>query len=1222
MRRIATTTVAIAVLLAGMAPPPPVSAAEPAATPGPDAQLVERLDPQRISYHGATGWVRFLGGGRAEPLRTAGAQASPLTAVRAFVGTYGSLFGLEDPTAELRVRSVVEPVDGLSVVRLDQQYQDVPVIAGELAAQVDASGAVLAVSGEISPNLELDVTPLVSAQEATTAAIAATAEANDVARSVLEADQPTLAIYDARLLGGPGIPVPRLVWRTEVGTADGISVHDFVAVDARTGGIALRFGESRTALDRRICDHNNVRSTLPCTGSYVRVEGGPPSGIADADLAYDYLGDVYAFYSSQFGRDSLDGAGQPLVTTVRWCNTTLTSSCPWPNAGWVDSQEQMVFGAGMVIDDVTGHEMTHGVTAHESGLRYYYQSGAIDEAISDTFGEFIDQGNVRGNDSPGVRWLIGEDDPNGITRNMADPPAYNQPDRMTSALYHSAMDDNGGVHYNSGVADKATFLMTDGGTFNGHVVGALGMVKTARVFYVAATTLLTSGSDYADLYDDLQQACIASIGTVGITSGDCAQVLEAVAATEMNLQPVTGAAVPDAPVCSAGQVVQDLFLDSFETGTSNWSFGAVSGIWHVWSRGGSYATTGTYDLWGEDVNVTTDSYSVMKTGITLPAGQSYLRFTHAYEFEPGTSHDGGVVEYSANGGAWQDASPLFLENPYNGTVAALGGRAGFTGGSYGYTSSRLALASLAGETLKVRFRIGTDSGTAAEGWHIDDVRIYTCIAPSAPGAPTGVIAVRGNASATVSWTAPASNGGHLITAYNVTAAPGGRTCSTTGALSCAVSGLTNGTPYTFTVTATNSIGTGPASAPSAAVTPATVPGVPTGVIAVAANTSASVSWTAPADSGGLAISSYTVTAAPGGRTCATTGALSCTVTGLANGTSYTFTVRAANDVGPGPASDPSSAVTPAPGVPGAPTGVKGVAKDASALVSWSAPTDNGGAAITAYAVTSNPGALTCGTSGALSCTVAGLTNGTPYTFTVAATNVAGTGPASAASSPVTPSAAPPVPATASITALPRWVATPTVALRWGATPGTAPVASYDVRYRRAAWRGGFGSTTTWSSETTATSASFPASAGYTYCFSILARDTLGLVSAPSAETCTAVPLDDRSLSRSSGWSTGTGSAYYRSTYLRSSTHGAKLTRTGTVAKQIAILATTCSRCGTIRVYWGSKLLKTISLRSTTTVNRKLITVTTFTSARSGTLSIRVYSSGKKVIIDGVAIRRN
>jgi hypothetical protein len=77
-----------------------------------------------------------------------------------------------------------------------------------------------------------------------------------------------------------------------------------------------------------------------------------------------------------------------------------------------------------------------------------------------------------------------------------------------------------------------------------------------------------------------------------------------------------------------------------------------------------------------------------------------------------------------------------------------------------------------------------------------------------------------------------------------------------------------------------------------------------------------------------------------------------------------------------------------------------------------------------------------------------------------------------------------------------------------------------------------------------------------------------------------------------------------------------------VAKQIALVATTCPTCGKVRVYWGSTLLRTISLSSAITVNRKLITVTTFTGTRTGTLSIQVYSSDKKVIIDGVAIGRS
>ena len=214
------------------------------------------------------------------------------------------------------------------------------------------------------------------------------------------------------------------------------------------------------------------------------------------------------------------------------------------------------------------------------------------------------------------------------------------------------------------------------------------------------------------------------------------------------------------------------------------------------------------------------------------------------------------------------------------------------------------------------------------------------------------------------------------------------------------------------------------------------------------------------------------------------------------------------------------------------------------------------------------------------------------------------------------------PPKAAITALPKWVATTAVPVKWSAVAGTKAVASYDVRYRRAAWNGSFGGYTTWKSKTTAANGTLTAAKGYTYCVSSRARDTVGALSAWTAETCVAVPLDDRSLSRSAGWTKKTGAAYYAGTYVSATAAGAKLTRTHVVARRIALLATTCSTCGTVRVYWNGTLLRTISLHSATTVNHKLLTVTTFSAGRSGTLTIKVSSSGKRVIIDGVAIRRN
>ena len=274
-----------------------------------------------------------------------------------------------------------------------------------------------------------------------------------------------------------------------------------------------------------------------------------------------------------------------------------------------------------------------------------------------------------------------------------------------------------------------------------------------------------------------------------------------------------------------------------------------------------------------------------------------------------------------------------------------------------------------------------------------------------PGAPTGVSATAGNAQASVSFTAPASNGGSPITSYTATSTPGNFTGTLTqaGSGTITVTGLTNGTAYTFTVNATNAIGTGAASATSNSVTYAIVPGAPTIGTATAGNAQASVPFTAPASNGGSTIISYTATSTPGSFTGTLNQAASgiIIVTGLTNGTAYSFTVKATNAVGTGAASTASNWVTPAT-VPGAPIIGTATAAGGQVSVTFTQPAFNGGSAITSYTATSSPGGIT-GTlsqAGSGTITVTGLNPATPYTFTVTATNAMGTGAASAASNSV------------------------------------------------------------------------------------------------------------------------------------------------------------------------------------------------------------------------------
>jgi hypothetical protein len=227
-----------------------------------------------------------------------------------------------------------------------------------------------------------------------------------------------------------------------------------------------------------------------------------------------------------------------------------------------------------------------------------------------------------------------------------------------------------------------------------------------------------------------------------------------------------------------------------------------------------------------------------------------------------------------------------------------------------------------------------------------------------PGAPTNVTGVLGNAQVTVSWSA-SSFIQFPVTSYVVTSSPGGFTATTSGT-SAIVTGLTNGTGYTFTVVAINDIGQSPTSAASASVTPVaplTVPGAPTGVVGVVTGSgTVTITWVAPTSTGGTPITGYSVTPSPTPGTSPISASLldfTYTFSNLTNGTPYTFTVFATNTQGNSASSTPSSAVTPvalyAPTVSST-SFVQNTSNNPSTVVFTGSITNNGGATITAMGV--------------------------------------------------------------------------------------------------------------------------------------------------------------------------------------------------------------------------------------------------------------------------------
>jgi HD-GYP domain-containing protein (c-di-GMP phosphodiesterase class II)/predicted phage tail protein len=450
--------------------------------------------------------------------------------------------------------------------------------------------------------------------------------------------------------------------------------------------------------------------------------------------------------------------------------------------------------------------------------------------------------------------------------------------------------------------------------------------------------------------------------------------------------PVTGYIV----VPSVGQVVQ-----TPTTFTSTATTEAVVGL----TNGTAYAFTvvavnsaGDSPASAPSAVIVPSTTPTAPTGVTATSGDSVATVSWT-----GPSSDGGAPVVS------------YLITPYLGGVA-------LTPSSFNAsttTETFVGLTDGATYTFTVTaINADGDSPTSAPSGPV--------IPAGVPSAPTGVIGTPGNDQVSLSWTAPADDGGAPVTDYVVTPSIGGVAQTPTEFPSVAttesVGGLANGSAYTFTVVAINSAGDSPASSPSAAVTPATIPAAPTGVSGLSGDTQVTLSWTAPSSDGGSPVTGYQVIPSIGGVAQTPTNFPSAATTesvgGLTNGTSYTFTVVAINSAGDSPASSPSAAVTPAT-TPSAPTGVTGVPGDSQVTLSWTAPALDGGSPVTGYIVVPYLGVAseppTTFSSTATTETIGGLTNGSTYTFVVTAINGAGDSPASVASSGITPATVPTAP---------------------------------------------------------------------------------------------------------------------------------------------------------------------------------------------------------------------
>ena len=288
-------------------------------------------------------------------------------------------------------------------------------------------------------------------------------------------------------------------------------------------GLAARTGGRRTVYD---AGHGG-ESDLP--GTKVRAEGDPPVTDTAVNEAYDGAGLTYRFYKEVYDRDSIDGKGMELISSVHY-------GTDFDNAFWNGSQ--MVYGdgsgrifvrGGLTKDvDVIAHELTHGVTQMTAALAYSKQPGALNESFSDVFGSLVKQHHLR-QTADKADWLIGA----GILgsalhgkalRSMKAPGTANDLDRQAGSMSGYAdlpddndpKNDNGGVHINSGIPNRAFYLAAT--AIGGHAWEAAG-----RIWYVTLTQRLESTSNF-------RAAADATIAVAGELFGAAGHERQAVAA--------------------------------------------------------------------------------------------------------------------------------------------------------------------------------------------------------------------------------------------------------------------------------------------------------------------------------------------------------------------------------------------------------------------------------------------------------------------------------------------------------------------------------------------------------------------------------------------------------------------------------------------------------------------------------------------------------------------
>lgn len=561
--------------------------------------------------------------------------------------------------------------------------------------------------------------------------------------------------------------------------ADQANIREQIVVDARKGQVIQHYSDVCELAHRQLYASNTSGNPIWQDG-----DAFPGSLSSWQQVQVETAEEAYQLFLNAFGFESYDNTGSDMLMVDQ------ASFLNCPNASWNGYSTN--YCDAISTDDVVGHEWGHAYTEYTSHLLFAWQAGAINEAYSDIWGETIDILNSPPEEKPmrnecggSNRWLIAESTGafSEAIRDMWSPNCLGGPGKVSDPEYQCDSDDHGGVHVNSTVVSHAYAILVDGGYYNGYQVEGMGLTKAAHLFWHAQRYYLSRTSDFAVLADaltaaylDLQDAALPVLSlTAGganeyeyLTNADSLSLQQVIAAVELRQLPdcedFKGVLAPNPPeICLVnGEELTPFFTEDFETGTDGWTLSAHPEDLDSWvprhwalsdalpeDRSGT-AAFGVNPAVGHCDTLPNNGILRLKTPlITVPAdilGDVYLVFDHYFSLENGV--DGGNVKLQQNGGAWLRIPPMaFLHNGYNdilpnssqtdnplaGDRVWTGSDIGSTTGSWGTTQINLSVLGVeAGESIRLRWELGTDGCDGWDGWYVDDIHVGSCALAALP----------------------------------------------------------------------------------------------------------------------------------------------------------------------------------------------------------------------------------------------------------------------------------------------------------------------------------------------------------------------------------------------------------------------------------------------------------------------------------------------------------